>query len=94
MPGPVSLCWAIHPFALHQRPANPKVLFIPAPLPQKLCDVRGWKTARIDGSTDVNKRQVGWGKSGPSPGGYGIMGYLAGCRDAFRAGQQAEEGLR
>lgn len=25
--------------------------------PQKLCDARGWATARIDGGTDVNKRQ-------------------------------------
>ena len=29
----------------------------PSALPQKLCDGRGWRTARIDGATDVSKRQ-------------------------------------
>ncbi|KAI7843688.1 hypothetical protein COHA_002588 [Chlorella ohadii] len=31
---------------------------VPTPQPkQKLCDARGWSTARIDGGTDVSKRQ-------------------------------------
>lgn len=34
----------------------PNALSRPACL-QKLCDVRGFKTVRIDGSTDVSKRQ-------------------------------------
>lgn len=31
-------------------------VYLPA-CPQKLCDGRGWKTVRIDGGTDVAKRQ-------------------------------------
>lgn len=30
-------------------------------LVQLMCDARGLKTARIDGATDVNKRQAGGG---------------------------------
>jgi len=42
----------------HPAYRPPKLCPVPTPQPkQKLCDARGWSTARIDGGTDVSKRQ-------------------------------------